>query len=158
MYKHKRWHADDVRDFTFRIHMQQKVDITMTSFKDISEATFAKGPLDLATSIATLPYDKTDSLGFSYRNGWSGDGYQWGILGSTTQDCQFSLQLTGYGGNAQVDTDVSACTSTQTLQDDGRYKTVFTCSCNTYGKSGGNNTCNYLLTVLNGVDGSYSVA
>lgn len=103
------WHADDVRDFTFRIFSPLNIAITLTSFTTSLDLQLAQNKFDLASSIATqTTYTSTDALGFSYRSGWygSGNGYQYGIQGATGKDCQISITVTGYGGNTYVDSDV----------------------------------------------------
>ena len=45
-YKQLRWHADDVKDYTFRTHLPVKVDIKLTEFKNDNEYKQALGKLD----------------------------------------------------------------------------------------------------------------
>ena len=66
--------------------------------------------MELAASTL-LAYDKTDSLGFTYRYGWKGSGLLWGLQGNPKKDCSFTIKLTGIGGFSTMVGDVDPCSS-----------------------------------------------
>lgn len=68
------WHADDVRDFTFRTFLPKSVAITQTTYTSFPGALLDLNKLDLTTSIATVPYSLSDPSGFNFRNNWFGNG------------------------------------------------------------------------------------
>lgn len=102
-YKQTKWHDDDVRDFTFRTFLPYKVDITLTEFTNDVDYKNALYQTELAAIIDNLAYDKSDSLGFTYRSAWYvSNRYQFGIKGHSSKDCQFTITLTGTGAGSSV--------------------------------------------------------
>lgn len=62
------WLSGDVRDYAFRTFLPSaaKFDITTTAFNSVSERMAALGPALLLDSLK-VPYDQSDSKGFSYK-------------------------------------------------------------------------------------------